>query len=201
MLEEIAVSTTKAEDRQKAAGEKEAQLEVESVKIADEKAEAEAALEEALPALEEAAQALNDLKKDDITELRSFAKPHQLGQDVCLGGALLKGGKDVTWKGAKAMMTDTGFLRSLVEFEKDSLTDKQVKQVKAYMSNTAFTPDAVASISSAGAGLLKWVFAIVNYYAVAKTVNPKRQAVAAGEKALRSAAKELGKIKEEVTAL
>ena len=201
MLEEISVSATKAEDRQKAASEKEAQLEVESVKIADEKAEAEAALEEALPALEEAAQALNDLKKDDITELRSFAKPHQLVQDVCLCVVLLKGGKDVTWKGAKAMMTDTGFLRSLVEFEKDSLSEKQVKQVKAYMSNTAFTPDQVSSISSAGAGLLKWVFAIVNYYAVAKTVNPKRQAVAQGEKALRAAQKELTRIQEEVKQL
>ena len=112
-------------------------------------------------------------------------------QDVCACVVILKGGKnlDISWKGAKAMMTDTGFLRSLVEFEKDALSEKQVKQVKAYMSNTAFTPDAVAGVSSAGAGLLKWVFAIVNYFAVAKTVNPKRQAVAAGEKALRAAGK------------
>ena len=201
MLEEISVSAAKAEDRQKAASEKEAQLEVESAKIAEDKAEAEAALEEALPALEEAAQALNDLKKDDITELRSFAKPHQLVQDVCLCVVILKGGKDVTWKGAKAMMTDTGFLRSLIEFEKDGLNDRQVKQVKSYMSNTAFTPDAVSTISSAGAGLLKWVFAIVNYYAVAKTVNPKRQAVANGEKMLRAAQKELSKIQAEVQQL
>ena len=42
----------------------------------------------------------------------------------------LKGGKDVSWKGAKAMMSDTQFLRSLVEFDKDSLSDKQVKDMK-----------------------------------------------------------------------
>jgi len=40
------------------------------------------ALEAAIPALEEAAEALNDLKKDDITEIRSFAKPHILVQKV-----------------------------------------------------------------------------------------------------------------------
>ena len=56
MLEEITVSATKAEERQSAASEKEASLEIESKKIAIDKAEAEAALEEALPALEEAAQ-------------------------------------------------------------------------------------------------------------------------------------------------
>ena len=196
MLEEIAVSTEKAETRQVEAQEKETQIEIDSVRIGEEKAEAEAALEEALPALEEAAQALNDLKKDDITELRSFAKPHPLVQDVCACVVLLKnfqGGKDTSWKGSKAMMTDTGFLRSLVEFEKDGLNDKQVKQVKAYFK-PEFTPQAVMSISSAGGGLLKWVYAIVNYYGVAKTVNPKRQAVAQGEKMLRAAGKELAKV-------
>ena len=45
-------------------------------------AEAEAALEEAIPALEEAAAALKDLRKDDITEIRSFAKPPDLVQKV-----------------------------------------------------------------------------------------------------------------------
>jgi hypothetical protein len=47
-----------------------------------EKAEAEQALSEAIPALEEAAAALNDLKRDEITEIRSFAKPHILVQKV-----------------------------------------------------------------------------------------------------------------------
>ena len=95
---------------------------------------------------------------------------------------ILKGVKDVSWKGAKAMMTDTGFLRSLVEFEKDSLTDKQVKQVKAVLPRPTSRPTRSRDISTGGAGLLKWVYAIVNYYGVAKTVNPKRQAVAQGEK-------------------
>ena len=56
---------------------------VQSMQIAAERAEAEAVLQAALPALEEAARALNDLKKDDITEIRSFAKPHTLVQQVC----------------------------------------------------------------------------------------------------------------------
>ena len=55
-----------------------------SAEIAIEKGEAEVALEAAIPALEEAAEALSDLKKDDITEIRSFAKPHVLVQKACL---------------------------------------------------------------------------------------------------------------------
>ena len=59
-----------------------------SAEIAIEKGEAEVALEAAIPALEEAAEALNDLKKDDITEIRSFAKPHVLVQKVSLRPSL-----------------------------------------------------------------------------------------------------------------
>lgn len=80
----ISKSTTEAEGKQANATEKEENLKVESEQIAVEKAEAEAALEEAIPALEEAAAALRDLKKDDITEIRSFSKPHVLVQKVIL---------------------------------------------------------------------------------------------------------------------
>ena len=201
MLVEISANTKVAEEQQAAANTKEAELNIMSAQISEEKAEAEAALEEALPALEDAAAALRDLKKEDITEMRQFAKPHELVQNVALCVVILKNGKDVSWKGAKVVMGEGNFLRSLVEFDKDGLTEKQVKQVKVYFQNADFTPEAMKNISQAGAGLLKWVYAIVNYYGVAKTVNPKRQAVANAEKTLRQAQKDLVKIQAEVKAL
>jgi dynein heavy chain len=68
--------------KQNFAQEKQADLERQSEVIGREKVEAEQALVEALPALEAAAEALNNLKKDEITEIRSFAKPHILVQKV-----------------------------------------------------------------------------------------------------------------------
>lgn len=55
---------------------------MESAEIAVDKQEAEAALAEAIPALLEAEAALNSIKRDDITEIRSFAKPHILVQQA-----------------------------------------------------------------------------------------------------------------------
>lgn len=183
------------------------------------------------------------------------------------------GGKEPNWKNAKAMMSDTGFLRSLVEFDKDSLGDRQIKTVNNTLKQSSLSPEDVKNVSQAAAGLLKWVFAseyspfppplssnaarlphphlvrqrlapsllpssrssathsllihpllfssnspllarlltyslltstslpVVNYYAVAKTVDPKRKAVAANEKALRASQKELSKIQAEVQQL
>jgi len=97
---------------------------------------------------------------------------------------ILKGLPNVSWSGAKGMMADTNFLRSLVEFNKDGIKEKQMKAIREYTKDSKFTPDEVMKISTAGAGLLKWVFAMINYYKVARMVNPKRAAVANAEKTL-----------------
>ena len=55
-------------------------------------------------------------------------------------------------------------------------------------------------MSTAGAGLLKWVLAMVNYNNVAKTVEPKRKKVAEAEKSLRLAQKDLALTKQQVGA-
>ena len=47
---------------------------------------------------------------------------------VCECVVILKNLKEVNWAGAKSMMADTGFLKGLVEFDKDSLSEKQVQQ-------------------------------------------------------------------------
>lgn len=39
---------------------------------------------------------------------------------------ILRGLKDISWGGAKAMMADGSFLKSLLDFDKDGLSDKQV---------------------------------------------------------------------------
>eukprot|EP00210_Caulerpa_lentillifera_P005286 g5050.t1 len=190
LLQTISTNTIEVEGKQKIAQEKEEYLKTESERIAVEKKEAEAALEEAIPALEEAAAALKDLKKDDITEIRSFAKPHILVQKVCEAVVILRGLKDVSWSGAKTMMADSQFLKTLLEFDKDGLTEKQVKKVKEYMKDPKFN-----------VSLLKWVLAMVNYNNVAKTVEPKRKKVADSERNLRTAQKDLTRTKEEVKKL
>ncbi|KXZ49756.1 DHC2 protein [Gonium pectorale] len=201
LLEVISTNTVEVEAKAKAAGVKEAQLKIDAEQITVEKAEAEAALEEAIPALEEAAAALQDLSKDHITEIRSFAKPHDMVQKVCECVVILRNLKDVSWAGAKAMMADGNFLRSLLDFDKDSLTDKQVRRVKDYLKDKNFNFENLKNISIAGAGLLKWVLAMVNYNNVARTVEPKRKKVAESERNLRIAQKDLANTKAEVQSL
>jgi len=201
LLDKITKRTSEVETKASNASSKEEELVKDSARIAKEKTEAEADLEAAIPALEEAAAALNNLKKDEITEIRSFAKPNIAVQRVCECVMILKGLPNVSWTGAKGMMADTNFLRSLVEFDKDGIKEKQMKALREYTKDSKFNPDEVMKISTAGAGLLKWVFAMINYNKVARTVNPKRAAVETAEKTLRIKERELAETKAELKSL
>lgn len=111
------------------------QVEVEQSKkiITIEKVEAEEVLKEALPALEAARTALSNLDKGDITEIRSFATPPAAVQTVCECIVILKGLKEISWSSAKSMMSEGGFLKSLMEMNCDAITPKQVTKCRNHM--------------------------------------------------------------------
>lgn len=129
-------ATNSATIKKEQASEKSIEVEIKSKQITIEKAEAEEALAAALPALEAARLALADLDKSDITEIRSFATPPEAVQIVCECIVIIKGIKEVSWKSAKGMMSEGGFLKSLLEMNCDAITQKQVTQVKNHMKVT-----------------------------------------------------------------
>lgn len=45
---------------------------------------------------------------------------------MCECVVILRNLKDVSWAGAKSMMADTNFLKTLVDFDKNGLNEKQV---------------------------------------------------------------------------
>lgn len=83
MIEQIRQRSAEVEQKRKLANEKNQELQVEGERISQEKKLAEEALDEALPALEAAAEALKNLKKDDITMVKSYANPPGPVKDVC----------------------------------------------------------------------------------------------------------------------
>lgn len=138
-------------------------MDQQKTEIQTEKAEAEEILKEALPALEKARLALEDLDKNDITEIRSFATPPEAVQVshipliflyhtfnyfslvlifrfikiVCECVTIIRGYKEISWKSAKGMMSDPNFLKSLQELNCNAITWKQVLQVKAHMKKSS----------------------------------------------------------------
>ncbi|KAF9424735.1 hypothetical protein HW555_000036 [Spodoptera exigua] len=200
LLAEISKATTAATAKQTVASIKSAEITEQSAVISEEKAEAEEVLSAALPALEAARLALADLDKNDITEIRSFATPPEAVQTVCECVAIIRGVKDISWKGAKGMMADPNFLRNLQEMNCDLITQQQVKAVKAHMKKSKKL-DTMQQISKAGYGLLKFVIAVLGYCAVYKEVKPKKDKVEALEKEYTEACNYLASLNREIDRL
>lgn len=73
-----------------------------------------------------------------------------------------------------------------------------MRALREYFRDPNMTLENLQTISTAGAGLLRWVIAMMNYYGIFKIVAPKRAAVATAEKNLKNAQKELDTIQKQV---
>lgn len=193
----IPTATESANTKKVQASEKQIEVEKASKIIGVEKAEAEIVLEAAMPALEAARLALDDLEKSDITEIRSFATPPEAVQTVCECIAIIKNVKEPGWKGAKGMMSEGGFLKSLQEMNCDIITPKQLTQVRARMKQSSKL-DEMKQISKAGYGLLKFVRAVLGYCEVYKEVRPKKELVQTLEAELDIQVKTLTRLTYEI---
>ena len=145
------------------------------------KLDAQKDLDEALPALESAIKALDSLNKNDITEMKSFAKPPELVQTVMEAVCILKGVKP-DWEQSKKLLNDGNFLVGLSTYDKDHIPEKTIKALQKYVQNVDFVPEKVAKVSQAAKSLCMWVRAMDVYARVAKNVEPKKAKLAEAEK-------------------
>ncbi|EDO35852.1 predicted protein [Nematostella vectensis] len=201
LLVEIQRATQQANEKKEMAIGKKKEIAEQNKVIVVEKTEAEEALAAALPALEEAKLALQDLDKSDVTEIRSFAKPPRAVQMVSECIVALRGYKEISWKSAKAMMSEGNFLKSLTEMDVDGITTGQVKKCRDMLKEMNTTVEEMKEVSKAGAGLFKFVIAVMGYCSVAREIKPKREKVARLERNFHLSKRELEKIEKELKAL
>ncbi|XP_055593622.1 dynein axonemal heavy chain 12 [Uranotaenia lowii] len=160
------------------------------------KADCEKDLAGAIPILEEAIQALNTLKPNDITLVKSMKNPPEIIKLVMAAVCVMKGvapdkvtdqstGKKTQdfWGPSKRLLGDMAFLQTLKDFDKDTINPEIMKKIrKDYIPHKDFQPHIVAKASSAAEGLCKWIIAMDLYDAVAKIVAPKKEKLRSAEK-------------------
>ncbi|KAM8871594.1 dynein axonemal heavy chain 2 isoform 7-T7 [Synchiropus picturatus] len=130
-------------------------------------------LDQALPALDEAKKALESLNKTDMTEIKSYGRPPAMVETVMQAVMTLLE-KEATWTEAKRQLGDASFIRTLVTFDKDNISDKVMKKVGSYCRSSDFDPEKIGNVSLAARSLCMWVRAIEAYGNVHRSVKPKR---------------------------
>ncbi|CAM9277540.1 unnamed protein product [Ascophyllum nodosum] len=191
-----------------------AKVEIEEAEVvaqADEvkvvQADAQADLDVAMPTLEKALKALDSLTKNDITEVKSFAKPPPAVQIVMEAVCILLESK-TDWDAAKKILADSSFMEKLKTYDKDNISPAILKKIKPYVENPNMQVDVVTKVSKAASGLCMFVHAMDVYSKVAKVVAPKKAKLeemnallAAANGALATKQAELRAVNEKVEAL
>ena len=68
-------------------------------------------------------QALEALNKKDLGEIKAYNNPPELVETVMQAVMILRQ-SDPTWGEAKRQLGDTNFIKQLVDFDKDNMSDK-----------------------------------------------------------------------------
>lgn len=190
LLDRVAQDQTKADKQQQLI-----QADVEAAnKIAAEvkgiKNDCQKDLDEAMPAYYASIKALAQLKKDDITVLKTFTNPPRL-VGVTMNAVCLLFGVKQEWNEAKKLLNDIKFLDRLKEFDKDNIPSKTIRQLQKFISDEEFTPETLSSISTAATSLCMWVRAMYTYDTVAKNIGPKKENLKVAELRLEEEQKQL----------
>ncbi|KAJ3125137.1 Dynein heavy chain 1, axonemal [Nowakowskiella sp. JEL0407] len=211
-MKKIAVDKVKAEEIREIVVKEELQA---SKKAEETKAIAEDAkrdLDEALPALDAAVESLNSLSKNDVIEVRSMQRPPEGVKLVIEAVCIMKGVKpkkidgdkpgkkiDDYWEPGRGLLADPQkFLDSLMNFDKDNISEQVIQKIKPYVDSPEFQVSVISRVSKAATSMCQWVRAMEKYYWVSKGVAPKRARLQEAQESLEQTLKMLAELKKKM---
>lgn len=127
-----------------------------------------------MPIYNAAMKAVSELDKNDITEVKGFAKPPEAAKAVMKTLCIMFGVapdkvrganvKEVTydyWEPAKKKVLTSDILKRLVNYDKDNIPPEIIEKLKPIIATPEFQDEILVKASKAAFGLAKYVRAIV----------------------------------------
>ncbi|KAJ8922597.1 hypothetical protein NQ315_007628 [Exocentrus adspersus] len=209
MITKIAADTAVAEETKAIVEREEFEASKKALETQTIAEDAQRDLDEAMPALLAAESSLKSLNKNDITEVRSMKRPPSgvvyVIEAICIVKNIkpnkvpgIRPGEKLLdyWEPGRNMLTDPGaFLASLMNFDKESITEEMIEKLKKYVDDPTFTPAKIAKISKACTSLCMWVHAMYKFYFVNKAVAPKKAVLKEANEELEKTEKALAAAK------
>ena len=166
--------------QEKAAQEAQKQIEVKTESVGKEKVKAIALADDAnadlartMPILEAANEAVGNLTKKDIGEVKAYANPPKDIMNVMSAVMTVLGKHNADWNTVKKEMADPKFMDRIIGLDKDNMSEATMKKIEAYTKKNDFLPAILTQKSLVAGALCSWVRAVEEYHKALKIVRPK----------------------------
>ncbi|GEM09361.1 cytoplasmic dynein heavy chain 1 [Rhodotorula toruloides] len=178
-LKRMVADQQDAEQKKVASIEMSTALEKQKRAIAERREIVMGELADAEPAVEDAQAAVSNIKKQQLTEVRSMANPPEAVKLSMEAVCILLGHRIEGWKSVQAVLRSESFIASIVNFDTAHMMTRQLrdKMRNEYLSRPSFNFETVNRASKACGPLVKWVIAQVNYSSILDKVGPLREEV------------------------
>ncbi len=202
-LQQMVADQNIAEKRKVEAEKMSSEVKKQQVEIDTRKAEAQCDLDEAEPALRSAQASVRGIKKRDLDEVRALSRPPNNVKLTLECVAIMLGENKVEWSDVRKLLSKSDFIPSILNFDADKLSAKQIKLVKDnYLDgNPDLTTESVMRSSKACGPLFQWAESQIRYSTVYNRIQPLREEVEQLEKEARSVKEKLETVEAELESL
>ncbi|KAL5341578.1 dynein heavy chain, cytoplasmic [Aspergillus crustosus] len=178
-LQRMVADQREAEQRKAVSLEVQAALEKQNKEVALRKEVVLHDLARAEPAVAEAQKSVSNIKKQQLTEVRSMAHPPGGAKLALEAVCVCLGHKVDNWKMIQGFVRKDDFIASIVNYdnERQMTRSHRLKMQNEFLSMEEFTYERVNRASKACGPLVQWVEAQVNYSEILDRVGPLREEV------------------------
>ncbi|KAG0049018.1 hypothetical protein BGZ83_006135 [Gryganskiella cystojenkinii] len=179
-LQKMVADQQEAEKKKATSIEIQAALEAQNKEIAQRTAVVMADLANAEPAVLEAQNAVGDINKTQLQEVRHMNNPPKAVQMAMESVCILLGNRvENNWRTVLTIIRREDFIPSIVNFDTDRLMTPMMRERMKldYLSNPLYNFENVNRASKACGPLVKWVIAQVNYSEILDKIGPLRHEV------------------------
>ncbi|KAJ3124711.1 hypothetical protein HK098_000907 [Nowakowskiella sp. JEL0407] len=147
-----------------------------TVEIEQRKAIVEDELALAEPAVIEAQSSVKEIKKQQLTEVRSMGNPPALVKMAMESVCAMLGHTIDSWKSVQTVIRRDDFIASIVGYETEKMNPKVRDEVRArYLNDPTFSYEMVNRASKACGPLVLWVTAQIRYSEIIEKIGPLRE--------------------------
>ena len=167
-----------AEDRKNIVEKLTIELNTQQIEMSNRRSIVQQELSEAEPALISAKHSVENIKKNQLDELRILTKPPKYVQLTLEVVSVMIGESNTDWNNIRKTIRREDFISTIVNFDPLSLTQIQIKNVEDnYFSIVDFDLIAVDRASKACGPLYSWAKSQIQYATILRRVKPLRDEV------------------------